>query len=91
VLYLVAVDPDVGDAYARGFFMGVDGIIEDPATGSAAGPMLAYLNDRAGTQSLTIRQGDDIGRPSVLDCSWADDRPRVAGDVVVVADGHVSL
>jgi trans-2,3-dihydro-3-hydroxyanthranilate isomerase len=91
VLYLVAVDPDHGDGHARGFFMGVDGVVEDPATGSAAGPMLAYLNDRVGTQSLTIRQGDEIGRPSVLECSWADDRPRVAGDVVVVADGHLSL
>ncbi len=55
------------------------------------GPLLAYLNDRAGTRSLTIRQGDEIGRPSRIDCSWAEDRPRVAGDVVVVADGHVSL
>ena len=91
VLYLVAVDPDLGDAYARSFFLGIDGVVEDPATGSAAGPMLAYLNDRGGTQTLTIRQGDEIGRPSVLDCTWAEDRPRVAGDVVVVADGHVSL
>ena len=62
-----------------------------PGTGSAAGPLLAYLYDRAGTRSLTIRQGDEIGRPSRIDCSWAEDRPRVAGDVVVVADGHVSL
>ncbi len=91
VLYLVAVDPDAGIAHARGFFLGPDGVIEDPATGSAAGPMLAYLQERAGTTSLTIRQGDEIGRPSRLDCTWAEDRPRVAGDVVVVADGHVSL
>jgi len=91
VLYLVALDPDHGDGHARGFFLGTDGVVEDPATGSAAGPMLAYLNDRVGTQSLTIRQGAQIGRPSVLECSWAQDRPRVAGDVVVVADGHVSL
>jgi trans-2,3-dihydro-3-hydroxyanthranilate isomerase len=91
VLYLVAVDPDTGTAHARSFFAGVDGVIEDPGTGSAAGPLLAYLNDRVGTRSLTIRQGDEIGRPSRLDCTWAGDRPRVAGDVVVVADGHVSL
>ena len=91
VLYLVAVDPDAGSAHARSFFAGVDGVIEDPGTGAAAGPLLAYLNDRVGTRTLTIRQGDEIGRPSRLDCSWAEDRPRVAGDVVVVADGHVSL
>ena len=91
VLYLVAVDPDAGCAYARGFFPGVGELVEDPATGSAAGPLLAYLRDRAGTQSLTVRQGDEIGRPSRLDCTWAGDRPRVAGDCVIVADGHVSL
>jgi trans-2,3-dihydro-3-hydroxyanthranilate isomerase len=91
VLYLVALDPDDGIARARAFFLGLDGVIEDAATGSAAGPLLAYLRDRAGTQSLTVRQGDEIGRPSRIDCSWAEDRPRVAGDVVIVADGHVSL
>lgn len=91
VLYLVAIDPDNGTAHARGLFLGLDGVVEDPATGSAAGPLLAYLYERAGTRSLTVRQGDDMGRPSQIDCSWADDRPRVAGDVVVVADGHVSL
>jgi trans-2,3-dihydro-3-hydroxyanthranilate isomerase len=91
VLYLVAVDPDAGCAHARAFFPGVGELVEDPATGSAAGPLLAYLHERAGTRSLTIRQGDEIGRPSRLDCTWAEDRPRVAGDVVIVADGHVSL
>lgn len=92
VLYLVAIDPDGGGiAHARGLFVGPDGVIEDPATGSAAGPLLAYLHDRAGTQAVTVYQGEEIGRPSRLDCSWSGDRPRVAGDVVVVADGHVSL
>jgi trans-2,3-dihydro-3-hydroxyanthranilate isomerase len=91
VLYLVAVDPEAGAAHARGFFLGPDGLLEDPATGSAAGPLLAYLRERAGTQSLIVRQGDEMGRPSRLECRWAEDRPRVAGDVVVVADGHVSL
>jgi trans-2,3-dihydro-3-hydroxyanthranilate isomerase len=91
VLYFVAVDPDAGCAHARAFFPSVGELVEDPATGAAAGPLLAYLRDRAGTQSLTIRQGDEIGRPSRLDCTWAGDRPRVAGDVVVVADGHASL
>jgi trans-2,3-dihydro-3-hydroxyanthranilate isomerase len=92
VLYLVAIDSgEAGIAHARGLFAGPDGVIEDPATGSAAGPLLAYLRERAGTPSLTVHQGDEIGRPSRLDCGWAEDRPRVAGDVVVVADGHVSL
>jgi trans-2,3-dihydro-3-hydroxyanthranilate isomerase len=93
VLYLVAVDPDppAQRASARGFFLDRGAITEDPATGSAAGPLLAYLRERAGTTALTIDQGQEMGRPSRIDCAWEDDRPRVSGDVVVVADGHVRL
>jgi trans-2,3-dihydro-3-hydroxyanthranilate isomerase len=89
VLYLAAVDADV--AHARGFFLGPDGVIEDPATGSAAGPLLAYLRERGGPDELTVHQGIELGRPSRIDCAWEDDRPRVSGDVVVVADGHLLL
>jgi len=91
VLFLAAVDGDTGTVRARGFFLGPEGVIEDPATGSAAGPLLAHVREYTGTQALTVYQGDEIGRPSVIECSWEGDRPRVAGDVVVVADGHVSL
>ncbi|HEX8157378.1 MAG TPA: PhzF family phenazine biosynthesis protein, partial [Solirubrobacteraceae bacterium] len=54
VLYLVAVDPPAQRAGARGFFVDRGAVIEDPATGSAAGPLLAYLRERAGTTALTI-------------------------------------
>jgi trans-2,3-dihydro-3-hydroxyanthranilate isomerase len=91
VLYLVAVDTHERLAQARGFFLGPGGVIEDPATGSAAGPLLAYLRERDGIDALTVRQGVEMGRPSRIDCAWADDRPRVSGDVVVVADGDVLL
>jgi trans-2,3-dihydro-3-hydroxyanthranilate isomerase len=91
VLYLAAVDPSAGSARARGFFLDPAGIVEDPATGSAAGPLLAYLRERDGTTELTVHQGAEMGRPSRIDCAWEDDRPRVSGDVVVVADGEVSL
>ncbi|HEX8158419.1 MAG TPA: PhzF family phenazine biosynthesis isomerase, partial [Solirubrobacteraceae bacterium] len=91
VLYLVAVDPPAERAGARGFFVDRGAVIEDPATGSAAGPLLAYLRERAGTTALTIEQGLKMGRPSQIDCTWENDRPRVSGDVVVVADGHVRL
>jgi trans-2,3-dihydro-3-hydroxyanthranilate isomerase len=91
VLFLAAVDEQAGGAHARGFFLDPLSITEDPATGSAAGTLLAYLHERAGVESLTVRQGAEMGRPSRMDCVWADDRPRVSGDVVVVADGHVLL
>ncbi|MDP2711947.1 MAG: PhzF family phenazine biosynthesis protein [Solirubrobacteraceae bacterium] len=91
VLYLAAVDLDVGTARARGFFLDPDAVTEDPATGSAAGPLLAYLREHGGHDELTVVQGIEIGRASALDCAWEDDRPRVSGDVVVVGDGHLLL
>ena len=66
-LYLFAA-PEDGRARARMFAPGV-GVIEDPATGSAAGPLGAYLADagRAGMPGrLLIRQGEELGRPSEL-------------------------
>jgi trans-2,3-dihydro-3-hydroxyanthranilate isomerase len=91
LLYLVVLDLDAGSADARGFFVDPAAITEDPATGSAAGPLLAYLQARAGTTALTVHQGTQIGRPSRIDCAWEDDRPRVSGDVVVIAEGDVLL
>ena len=94
VLYLAAID-DPGRAQttarARGFFLGPGGVVEDAATGSAAGPLLALLHEHLGVAALTVEQGVEMGRPSRLDCAWEDDRPRVSGAVVVVADGHVLL
>lgn len=91
VMYLAAIDIDAGTARARGFFLDPAGVTEDPATGSAAGPLLAYLHERDATAALSVQQGVEMGRPSRIDCDWAGDRPRVSGGVVVVADGDVLL
>ena len=48
--------------------LGVDGIFEDPATGSAAGPLASYL-DRYGQlqgKRLIVRQGIEMQRPSEI-------------------------
>jgi trans-2,3-dihydro-3-hydroxyanthranilate isomerase len=86
-LYLAAVDEAAGSAVARSFFMGDTGILEDPATGSAVGPLAGYVAQRSGVRALTVRQGERIGRPSTLEASLEDDGIRVAGDVVVIAEG----
>lgn len=91
VLYLAAIDADAGVARARGFFVVPGGVTEDPATGSAAGPLLAYLRERGGADELVVEQGVEIERASTISCTWSGDRPRVSGDVVVVGDGHVRL
>jgi trans-2,3-dihydro-3-hydroxyanthranilate isomerase len=88
--YLVWVDAEAGRARARMFSTGAPGG-EDPATGSAAGPLAAYLAERAGCERLVIRQGEEMGRPSVLAVEMAGGRPRVGGGVIPVIDGEVSL
>jgi trans-2,3-dihydro-3-hydroxyanthranilate isomerase len=91
VMYLAACDPGSGTARARALFPDQAVVQEDPATGSAAGPLLAYLRQRAGIDRLVVEQGVEMGRPSRLECTWEGDRPRVGGDVVVVATGTVTL
>jgi trans-2,3-dihydro-3-hydroxyanthranilate isomerase len=89
-LYAASCDPDAGTANVRLF--GRDSqVVEDPATGSAAGPLCAYLHARAGCDLLEITQGAEMGRRSRLDTRIEGDRVRVSGGVVVVVDGHVQL
>jgi trans-2,3-dihydro-3-hydroxyanthranilate isomerase len=69
---------------------------EDPATGSAAGPCCAYLAERTGSTRVTISQGEEIRRPSVLEAEMDADetgrqRPRVGGGVVPLIEGRVEL
>lgn len=89
VLYAVVCDPAAGRAQARSFVSAAVG--EDPATGSAAGPLCAYLAARADCPRVTIEQGVQMGRRSRLEAAMEGDRPRVGGDVVVVADGTIRL
>jgi len=86
-LYLNHVEGE--DATARSFPSDLDD--EDPATGSAAGPLLAYMNARVGLERLDVTQGVEIGRPSRLLAEWEDGRVRVGGDVVVLVTGTLRL
>ena len=64
---------------------------EDPATGSAAGPLCAYLAQHGVTDEVEITQGVEMGRPSRLLAKMENGRPRVGGDVVRVVEGEVLL
>jgi PhzF family phenazine biosynthesis protein len=47
----------------------VGGVVEDPATGAAAAAYGAYLRSLGAVElpaTLTLHQGDDLGRPSLL-------------------------
>ncbi|MEX1046894.1 MAG: PhzF family phenazine biosynthesis protein [Actinomycetota bacterium] len=89
--YLFALSS--GEAKAR-MFDTEFGIGEDPATGSAAGPLAAYLTaHRAGGMpgTIRIRQGEEIGRPSLLEANvvQVEDtlKVTVGGGVFVVGEG----
>jgi PhzF family phenazine biosynthesis protein len=68
---LVHRDRDTADGltfHARNPFP-VGGVVEDPATGAAAAAFGAYLRDLAAVRppaTVTIHQGVDMGRPSLL-------------------------
>jgi trans-2,3-dihydro-3-hydroxyanthranilate isomerase len=88
--YLVWWDPKAERARARMFSSGVAGG-EDPATGSAAGPLCAYLAERTGATRVKIAQGEEMGRPSVIETEMEGDRIRVGGGVIPFIDGEVTL
>ena len=91
VLTLAALGPVAGTARVRAFFPAFGAVTEDPATGSAAGALCAYLERRCGWQGVSIEQGVAMGRPSRIEAEMAGDRVRVAGDVVILATGQLSL
>ncbi|WP_338721659.1 PhzF family phenazine biosynthesis protein [Devosia sp. XK-2] len=89
--YIYALDPDrPGRIYAR-FFNPTVGLWEDAATGTAAGPLAAYL-DREGLTSgaVEIEQGARMGRPSIIRVSL-DPMPEISGAGVVVMTGTLTL
>jgi trans-2,3-dihydro-3-hydroxyanthranilate isomerase len=90
VLYLAHPDPGGGRGRARSFARIVE-VGEDPATGSAVGPLCAYLERRIGLGRITVSQGEEMGRPSVLHAAMDGGRARVSGAVVPLVDGTIAL
>ena len=95
------VDPEA-TVHCRMFAPGL-GVPEDPATGSAAGALGAYLtknrviNPVDGQVSLTVEQGIEIARPSRIHVEVETDSAgevaevRVGGKAVSVIKGEVVL
>ena len=85
-----------GSRWKTRMFAPAYGVSEDPATGSAAGPLAVHLSRHgriAFGEEIEIRQGAEIGRPSVL-YARADgsaervERVEVGGSAVIVARGE---
>ena len=94
--YLYSPDPvDAAGAvaYAR-FFNPTMGIWEDPATGTAAGPLVARLvasGRVADGATAVVEQGHALGRPSRIQVTVSGQRVRVSGSGLVVAEGKVTV
>ncbi len=91
-LYAPPADGDA-DAYTR-FFNPTVGLWEDPATGTAAGPLAWWLARRspdAGAQRVVIDQGHTMGRPSRLEVDVVGDSVTLTGTGVLVAEGLLTL
>jgi trans-2,3-dihydro-3-hydroxyanthranilate isomerase len=99
--------PDIGVSCIAGsgtrwksrMFAPAYGVAEDPATGSAAGPLALHLARHgriAFGQEIEIHQGGEIGRPSTLYARVEGtgdqvDTVEVAGSAVVVANGELRV
>jgi trans-2,3-dihydro-3-hydroxyanthranilate isomerase len=102
-IYLFSTETGGDDvtAYSRMFASGI-GIAEDPATGSACGPLGSYLVlngvvSGAAAQKIISAQGVTMGRPSRIHIAIGHDGPKnitrvqVGGQAVVVAEGKLFL
>jgi trans-2,3-dihydro-3-hydroxyanthranilate isomerase len=88
-----------GTRWKLRMFAPSSGVAEDPATGSAAGPLALHLARHgkiAFGDEIEIRQGVEIGRPSLLRARVEGtaervERVTVGGSAVVVARGAYRL
>ncbi len=78
-----------GSIRAR-FFAPEVGILEDPATGSAAASLGVYLADRIGPIDFEIIQGVEMGRESHIHVEAEEGRVRVGGTCALVFEGEIS-
>jgi len=88
-----------GPRWKTRVFVPALGVPEDPATGSAAGPLAVHLGRHARIgfgEEIEIHQGSEIGRPSLLHARAAGsperiERVEVGGAAVIVARGEFAL
>jgi PhzF family phenazine biosynthesis protein len=93
--YLYCLDPvdPTAVAHARSFNPTV-GIWEDPATGSAAGPLVSRLVAQGVVPDgalAVVEQGHAMGRPSLIRVQVSGEQVRIGGAGVVVAEGTLTV
>ncbi len=84
-----------GEQWKSRVFVPAHGVGEDPATGSAAGPLALHLarHERIGYgDEIEIVQGVELGRPSMLYAvASSPEEAEVGGSAVIVARGEFRL
>jgi trans-2,3-dihydro-3-hydroxyanthranilate isomerase len=84
-----------GDAWKARVFVPAHGVDEDPATGSAAGPLALHLARHGRIEfgeEIVIHQGVEVGRPSTLHAvARSPEEVEVGGSAVIVARGEFRL
>ncbi|MCY1035383.1 PhzF family phenazine biosynthesis protein [Corallococcus sp. BB11-1] len=102
-VYLFTLDAkEQGSVAQARYFVPGFGILEDPVTGSAAGPLAAWLAEhgvlrlpeQGGTVSGRIEQGDTLGKPGRIDIEVTGRpghivRARVGGVALTVMDATI--
>ncbi|WP_204114075.1 PhzF family phenazine biosynthesis protein [Shimia biformata] len=84
-------DETDGDTVHARMFAPLDNIPEDPATGSACATLAALLSALEGRDlSLTVHQGDDMGRASVIGLKTDGPAVTVSGSAVLVMRGELA-
>jgi trans-2,3-dihydro-3-hydroxyanthranilate isomerase len=88
-----------GRRWKTRMFYPAGGVPEDPATGSAAGPLAVHLA-RYGRitfgEEIEVRQGAEVGRPSLLYATATGEGDRidsveVGGTALIVAEGRFRI
>ncbi|MGE0280609.1 MAG: PhzF family phenazine biosynthesis protein [Rhizobiaceae bacterium] len=91
-IFALGARQETAQVYTR-FFNPTMGIPEDPATGTAAGPLAAHLvrHGLLPEGRVTIEQGTKLGRTSLIGVDVDGDRVRIRGSGVRVAEGTLFL
>ncbi|MES2107752.1 MAG: PhzF family phenazine biosynthesis protein [Bacteroidota bacterium] len=93
--YLFTTERPNPDYLARArFFNPSIGIDEDPATGTAAGPLAGYLESLGFIQKgidYQILQGEHVNQPSIIRVKVVEDGVWISGSSVIVMKGELYL
>lgn len=80
------------DVHARQFNP-VQGIYEDPLTGTAAGPLGVYVKNHGLTEKdeIVVEQGYSMGKPGKIYVDISDESPKVGGFTTIYGEKEINL